>query len=486
MGPKVTLVAGIVAGLVAWRTGVVAGAVSDATEQVARARLALDPATPSAPTVVLVVYDTTRADHTSLCGYERPTTPTLQALAAKGAFTSCDARTPGTWTLPTHASYFTGLSVPEHGADNVEVPREAQASSGAVLVGGDYGGTGPTVWLAQPLPDDVTTLAEVFRDRGYQTVAVSPNSVVGAELGLAQGFDHVVDVPRESSDPRRAFPADPLPDVARRLAALDRTRPVFLYVNLFFAHDPWPAVPDGLGWVPPREPVVYDRTSPGDPWSAYQKGELAGEARDAFVARIRDAYDWGIRRDDDALGRLLADLERWGWAAAGLRVAVVGDHGEMLGEHGLLGHGSVTFEGNTRVPVVLYDTAGSPPPRADPMNTIEVYDFLRDGRLSGARPVVSFGLPVWSSAIIEEPELRMRNVAIWDGPRKLLWNEGKTEAYDLVADPDELHPLPTTPDEQARLDAEAARLDRFLGGTSADPKVVDLLKAAGYVEDEAH
>src|SRR5438093_3811689 len=68
------------------------------------------------PTIVFVVLDTVRADHTSLCGYGRPTTPTLQRLAKQGASYTCDAYAPGDWTLPTHASFFTGVDVVEHGA----------------------------------------------------------------------------------------------------------------------------------------------------------------------------------------------------------------------------------------------------------------------------------------------------------------------------------------------------------------------------------
>src|SRR5512138_3439180 len=75
------------------------------------------PRRPARPNVVFVVLDTVRADHASLCGYERPTTPNLEQLAKLGATFSCDAYAPGSWTLPSHASFFTGVDVATHRVD---------------------------------------------------------------------------------------------------------------------------------------------------------------------------------------------------------------------------------------------------------------------------------------------------------------------------------------------------------------------------------
>ena len=65
---------------------------------------------------VLIILDTVRAQSLSACGYERPTSPTLERLVAEGHHLNCTAIAPGSWTLPSHASYFTGLEAPEHGA----------------------------------------------------------------------------------------------------------------------------------------------------------------------------------------------------------------------------------------------------------------------------------------------------------------------------------------------------------------------------------
>ena len=127
----------------------------------------------TAPTRILVILDTVRWDYTSLCGFDKPTTPTLDLLASlPNAQYTCRAYTPGAWTLPTHASFFTGLPVLEHGAHFVpghllETPKLA----------------------ARGLPEHIPTLAETLRDQGYQTVAISGNPVVGPESGLDRGFE---------------------------------------------------------------------------------------------------------------------------------------------------------------------------------------------------------------------------------------------------------------------------------------------------------
>ena len=122
-------------------------------------------ATPKAPTVVLAVLDTVRADHTSLCGYPRKTTPYLESLKERGAVHSCRAYTPGDWSLPTHASYFTGVSVARHGAHYAYDAKDEKGERIRSL-------------YVYPLRDEVRTLAEEMRDRGYQTVLVSDNGLL--------------------------------------------------------------------------------------------------------------------------------------------------------------------------------------------------------------------------------------------------------------------------------------------------------------------
>ncbi|MBW2688213.1 MAG: sulfatase-like hydrolase/transferase, partial [Deltaproteobacteria bacterium] len=175
-------------------------------------------------TVVLVVLDTVRADHTSICGYARKTTPYLQSLVDRGATHTCRAYTPGDWSLPSHASYFTGVSVARHGAHYARSDDDA-----------DEEGKRVRSLFVYPLRDDIPTLAEQMRERGYQTVLVSDNGLL-SEAGLQRGFSIVAARPKKH-DPR----VDWVPPTLKRVLAesVDPDKPLFLVLNYIQAHDPW-------------------------------------------------------------------------------------------------------------------------------------------------------------------------------------------------------------------------------------------------------
>ena len=149
------------------------------------------------PHVVLVVLDMLRADRLSLCGATRPTTPNLSRLRDEGgAATSCRAYAPGTWTLPSHASFFTGEEVPVHGADSLLDPTDKES----VSLWGDH---------VRPLGQGLPTLAERLGTAGYRTVLVSGNPIVSkwAATGLTRGFDTVPDFKGKLSQAKSADPS---------------------------------------------------------------------------------------------------------------------------------------------------------------------------------------------------------------------------------------------------------------------------------------
>ncbi|MFM2162025.1 MAG: hypothetical protein RLZZ383_1537, partial [Pseudomonadota bacterium] len=157
-------------------------------------------------TVLLIVMDTVRADHLSLCGYVRPTSPFLEHVRdAFDASWSCEAYSPATWTMPSHTSYFTGLRVDEHGHDRL-------------------GGT-----LRADLPP---LLAETFTARGYETALVAANPAL-SKSGLQKGFGHVR-IAKDMAELRQDGLATALRDTLR---GVDPGKPLFLAVNLIDAHD---------------------------------------------------------------------------------------------------------------------------------------------------------------------------------------------------------------------------------------------------------
>lgn len=306
----------------------------------------LPPAPSGAPNVLLVVLDAVRAGELSLHGYARETTPGLARFAARGVvFDRAIATAP--WTLPSHASMFTG--------------REARDL--------------PTDWRV-PLDDTTATLAEQLARRGYATGGFVGNlEYTTRESGLSRGFARYDDYRHTagailfaSSLPRWAFTCDAVRRALRWYQSVDRkhdrvvtdaafewirghgTRPWFAFLNLYDAHH---------AYLPP---APYDTMFTGAraPWSVRNPSLLHTDSVSPARAQPeRDAYDQAIRWQDDGLGAFLFRLDNAG-ALTNTVVIVTADHGEEFGEHGLLGHGSSLSIASLRVPLVIVYPPGVP------------------------------------------------------------------------------------------------------------------------------
>jgi len=415
-------------------------------------------ASATAPTVVFVVLDTVRADHTSLCGYGRPTTPTLEALAEKGACT-CQAVSPGAWTLPSHASYFTGAPVLEHEADFAQAGGVQAAWDQSVSI--------------RPLDGRLPTLAERFRDKGYQTVALSANPVLAPDSGLQRGFEHFEACKTKCRGSR-------LNERARRFfdRRLDRHRPLFLFANYMDAHSEWGPIPNAVAWVPPTRALA-----PNELVAEFLRGELAPDQARAFLQRRTDLYDWGVHRADESLGQLLAALEMRGWFSDGYRLVVTSDHGELLGEHGLLDHGVSLHEENNRVPLCVVDTARVPPPFASRVSGLVVHDLLL-GEPPGGHTIDSVAFPRTDLAERTPAGVELWT-AHWEGSAKTVMHGEVVETYDLDADAGEAAPTTPPPENEGRrhVVAEAQRASRLFAREGAtSEKLLEILRAVGYVE----
>ena len=316
------------------------------------------------PNVVLIVMDTVRADSLSLYGYDRDTAPRLAEWAAKGVtFTQARSTTP--YTLGTHASLFTGRWMTETSAR-----------------------------VNKPLDGTHPTLAEVLSDRGYATGGFVGNIFYGStRYGLNRGFLHYHDVPgnitrrvtiREflrscrmgetivtwcerkwrilSPMQRKRFDADELNREA--LAWVDGVqasgRPFFLFMNYFNAHSPYS--------LPGIAPQPFSRVSPESLESDTAQlktlqtrnsrrpdpflGGMTNHLRSRVHSNLRNAYDDGIAWIDRKIDELLRDLERRGELDNTL-VIITADHGEMLGEHDLIGHGDSLHRQVVHVPLIV-------------------------------------------------------------------------------------------------------------------------------------
>jgi arylsulfatase A-like enzyme len=313
---------------------VIGGVGSRATAALtARSRQAALPAAhPNAPNVLLIVLDTVRAQSLSVYGYARPTSPRLEEFARTGiVFDNAMATAP--WTLPSHATMFTG-----------RLPHE---------LSGD--------WLT-PLDAAHPTVAEALAGRGYVTEGFAANLLyTTAATGLDRGFLHYRDYPmsfaafahqswlaRVIARPLRGVLEFEEGRIVRRRGAeitdefltwlsARPDRPFFAFLNYFDAHEPYdppPPFADRFGGGPMPDMTV--RRS----WSPEQ------------IQRSMDAYDSAVAYDDNEIGRVLAGLERDGLRDNTI-VIVTSDHGEQFGEHGLFDHANSLYLPLLHVPLLI-------------------------------------------------------------------------------------------------------------------------------------
>lgn len=420
--------------------------------------------------VLLMVLDTVRADHTSLCGYDRPTTPSLQALQRLGASTTCQAYAPAPWTLPSHASYFTGKSVQDHATMFVA---NSDVSINATIT-------------ARPLSADFETLAETFRARGYQTLAISGNSILNEPSGLLQGFD-VKNVSTNGMSLRGRALGNALREA---LATMDKERPLFVFVNSYDAHDPYPAVPPGLDWLPPQPRGRLDAYTkdPKNPYFAFIKGLMPEAEQPPFLRGLTDTYDFGVAYADAQVGVIVGTLNKEGWMNGGYRLLITSDHGEFLGEHGLLRHCGFVWEPVVRVPMVFVDsTRRTKFVFPEPLSAIHAYHLVRDGHLPDAL------IPPHTISEKNPDDILVGTIAgaVWgaDG-KKAVCVEGASSAYDLRADPSEAHPLPLSTVDggpmpgDLRSVCEGIEALHRLPVPSVDASLTAALKAMGYASDD--
>ncbi len=279
------------------------------------------------PDVLLVTFDTLRADHCSSYGYARPTTPTLDRVGAAGVlFETAYAVTPTTG--PSHATLFTSLYPDEHGVLSNR-------------------------WELQ---GEVVTLAEMLRSVGYRTGGFASSGMVSAEVGMAQGFDAFDDefVPEQASSTRREFVQDePVHgDFDRRaeytaeralewLGAQPADEPVFLWLHSYQPHNPYKPSKEAL------QAVLGDEFD-----GLFGPGRPAEPAEDDQRSRKIARYDAETYYADQQVARVLAALEARA-REPGLLSIVTSDHGEGLDDHDWGGHGIYLFEEAVHVPLVL-------------------------------------------------------------------------------------------------------------------------------------
>lgn len=299
------------------------------------------------PNVLLIVMDTTRADHVSSYGYHRRTTPNVDRLAQEGVLFE-QAYAPSPWTLPSHASLFTGLYPSQHGTD----------------------------WPHQRLDGRLLTLAERLHDHGYQTAGFSNNAWIGLAANFHQGFDFFAETWETGG---RLIDRLALLGVMRKLAnvaiqravpdagftnqhvrwwvnrVLDPERPFFVFINYIDPHFPYKA-PESY-----RRRFLRRVNHPAEQASsAVAVRRLAPVVAPAPLTHLdpetqevlSDLYDGEIAYVDAAIGELVDELQARKLLDNTV-VIVTADHGENIGDHALFGHQHCVYETLLHVPLIL-------------------------------------------------------------------------------------------------------------------------------------
>lgn len=457
------------------------------------------------PNLVVIVMDTTRADHLSVYGYKRDTTPNLRKLAEDSAVFP-NAIAASDVTLTSHSSLFTGMYPSWHGA--FCQPPEAL-----------YGGA---------IHKNVPTLAERLHAGGYKTIGVAANLYLRADFGLQRGFD-VFRIPRpvpilaaENShilrQGVRRWMAHVL-DTAQfdRLfsrgqeineqmfslfdSANPKAEPFFVFMNYMDAHFPYVAPApfnakfrgENLGLLQDNFNDIFQEVSHGKPMPEREKEYTLGQ------------YDGGIAYIDAQIGQVMDWLKRRN-LYDNTMIVVTSDHGEAFGERFYVEHGNSPYQNLINVAMIVkFPHSEHKGVVQRPVSNIDVFPTalsvlgqphletlqgksMLEENPSGERAIFSETFPC---PVIRPPECRdgcySRAMVAW--PHKYIsMSNGKLQVFDLSKDRDELTDL--KPQDKPLSRQLGMQLTKWVKSrpeqkrqqVKLDAESLERLKSLGYVQ----
>lgn len=398
--------------------------------------------------LIIILVDALRPDHLSCHGYFLPTSPNIDTLTANG-FSFRSALATSTWSIPTHASLFTGLYPSSHGAYS----------------------------LFSVLGEEVPTMAEVLSKNGYYTLSLYDNPLLGKISGLDRGFDVALGVENEQKVSltliriyKKFLKKESLTDDIFRLTCrwidhcAELNLPYFVFMNLFDVHAPYS----------PKEPYFSEflksaridqvniplvRRFTYQIKSMREKLDLLAELSDADLSYLLRMYDSNIRYEDEQIGELIGTLEGKNQLGNTL-IIVTADHGEFLGEHQYIGHlVNRLYNPGLRIPLVFWLPEKMEPEVEDaPVSQVDIFPTvlsllgLEDQTPAGIQGVDLFSdeKPQYVLAEFFDDVKNKFSRAIVSPGRKLIVNvDGGLELYDLDKDPGENDNLAATHPEKA-------------------------------------
>ncbi len=423
------------------------------------------------PNFILITLDTTRVDRLSCYGYERPTTPNLDRLAAESTFYR-DAYSTSSWTLPSHASLFTGKFVTSHGA--------RYHPEGAVILSSVLTEqSGLEAHRANTIADSEMTLAQLLRQSGYATGAVVAGPWLKRVFKLDKGFTFYDDSGITSLQGR---PAPSVTASAISWLGKEAENAFLLFLNYFDPHAPYAVHEEFVRkYVPSSLPLDDDKAlSPSQ------------------AMLVRNAmYDSEVNFVDAAIGGLLEGLREQGLYDSTC-IVVTSDHGELLGEHGAYGHGISLYQELIRVPLFIKHAKGDATPHESDtrIQLLDLFPMVLDAAGLSTPAGIQGDLPDGERHPIIAETYPLNTVSprgsyqcLVEGEQKLILNDqGHHQLFDIVTDPQEQHNLLTQLPERAQ--EMESRLSSYLAGLPqpvpksgdvvVDPETGESLRNLGY------
>lgn len=456
--------------------------VSPPPESQPATEVAPGPSLPKAEKMVFFVIDALRADRVGCYGYEQPTTPTIDKLAAEGIlFENLHSASP--WTAPSFGSIFTGVSPTVHGAGGMLVKG---SSKGTSLFGVTVGG------IRKALPTLPVLLPEKVKTGGIIT-----NAFVSKNLRFDRGFDHFDHRNAGIHNYRKAN------EVGKRASAWlgeNHASPFFLLVHFFDPH---------MGYGPPAKYV--EQFAPNKPrrisipftdHNAARDGTL--KPSDQEKTFIRGLYNGEVRFVDDEIAHIIETMQRLSllddtW------IVVTSDHGEEQFEHGSFEHGHAYEEETTRVPLIIRPPGGrwqsgtkvsASVRHVDITPTLlELFGVDAPAHFEGQSlmPFITGQESDHREAYIEYNLFNGQKCALFDGRYKIVWDTIRKRGfyYDLKVDPGEINRLGSDDAQYrelfARLSAKRKSLAKAAKGKIGNQgalsrEAAKALKELGYIK----
>ncbi len=411
------------------------------------------------PNIILISIDSLRADHLSSYGYSRETSPILDSLASSGVlYELCQSQAP--WTLPSHASMFTGLSVIAHGTKH----------------------DGAYDRMLDPALPSLPVYLQTF---GYKTASFVNVKFLTEPFGFDVGFDHFWYNPDYTINGELTI--NTAIDWLQQEIALEADStplPLFMFIHLWDVHAPYDAPSPYCNYYTNQSMESGSRWLVGDDGVVINVGALG-----VFLAR----YDGCISFADYQLGRLFAELRTLEIDDNTL-IIVTSDHGEEFLEHGGVYHGATLYQELLHVPLII---AGPGVPRgvreSKPCGVFDIFPTIA-GLIEMPLPETILGVDLFSDLYVAErviPSSGINSpsdslntlVAVLKGSFKLIWGF-QTETgsqFDLQTDPGEQNAIPVLSTLRQEADYYLLTPPQAIPQRVDDDSVNEQLRDLGYI-----